>query len=167
MVTHASAVYDRAGFDILCSRNVPHVHEMILFGLDYQTFKESHEVCNSWNDVLASASVRQRARVLYREEMLKDKEENEGKLLRYCEEGNAREVSRMLSRIVDPNCVGNQGTTPLFEAILFGRKEVVKLLLDARADPNQGHQHGRTPIHWAARRGHRDVVEQGLNSIGY
>ena len=119
----------------------------------------SHEVCDAWKDVLSLEALRRKARVLYFMDMWEEKEENEAKLLRYSEAGNAEEVSRLLSRIVDPNCVSKQGTTPLFEAILFGHIDVVKILLDAKADPNKGHEHGRTPLHWAARRGHRDVVE--------
>lgn len=150
----------RSGLDILCSRDVPHIHEMILFGLDYLTFKASHEVCDTWKELLSSEAFRRKARALYFTEMLQDKEKNEVKLLSYSQNGNAEEVSRLLDPyIVDPNCVSEQGTTPLFEAILFGHAKVVKLLLDAGADPKEGHERGRTPLHWAARRGLRDVVE--------
>ena len=138
------------GFDALRSRNVPHIHEEILFSLDYQTFKESHKVCRCWNGVHASGIVRQRARAVYWNEMHSEKCENEEKLLRYSQAGNVEEVSRLLSRIVNPDCVSQQGTTPLFEAILSGHTEVVKLLLEGRADPNKGHELGRTPLHWEA-----------------
>ena len=79
----------------------------------------------------------------------------------------SREVDRLLTGMVDPNCVGKQGTTPLVEAAKFGHRDVAENLLESGADPNKANEHGSTPIYWAARRGHRATVElllQGPNS---
>ena len=79
----------------------------------------------------------------------------------------SREVDRLLTGMVDPNCVGKQGTTPLVEAAKFGHYVVAENLLESGADPNKANEHGSTPMYWAARRGHRATVElllQGPNS---
>ena len=70
-----------------------------------------------------------------------------------------REVDRLLTGMVDPNCLSRQGTTPLVEAAKFGHYAVAENLLDSGADPNKANEHGSTPIYWAARRGHRATVE--------
>ena len=80
---------------------------------------------------------------------------------------DSREVDRLLTGLVDPNCLSRQGTTPLVEAAKFGYVVIAENLLDSGADPNKANEHGSTPIYWAARRGHRATVElllQGPNS---
>ena len=41
-------------FEMLLSKSVPHVLEKIFFSLDYDSFKNCHQVCNGWKDLLIS-----------------------------------------------------------------------------------------------------------------
>ena len=40
----------------------------------------------------------------------------------------SREADRLLTGMVDPDCVGRQGTTPLVEAAKFGHDVVANML---------------------------------------
>lgn len=72
----------------------------------------------------------------------------------------------LLEELTDPTMRNNRFETPLDLAALYGRLEVVKLLLCAH--PNllntQTHTLTHTPLHLAARNGHLTVVEVLLSS---
>ena len=53
----------------------------------------------------------------------------------------------------------NTGATPILEASLKGKKDIVKTLIDAGADVNTYDNEYRTPLIGAAYNGHTDVVE--------
>jgi ankyrin repeat protein len=73
---------------------------------------------------------------------------------------------------IDLNPVDTEyGWTPLMWAINYGRKEIVKLLLQAATDPMDpnlvDNNDGRTPLIWAASVvGNRDIVEMLLAMDG-
>ena len=57
------------GFDILLSKNVPHILEDIFFSVDYDSFKKCLEVSKSWNDLLTSESFLRRGKSVFCEEI--------------------------------------------------------------------------------------------------
>ena len=158
---------DNSDFKKLFITDVPHIIERIFLSLDYQTFKNCHQVCNAWNEVLSIESFQNKAEMLL--------SENNLKLCRASTEGNAYEVRRILSYgMVDFNSVlqwhlienttrnstilapiyghkdvlhllltagpiahptGEYVYTPISRSVIFGRREVVKVLLDNGADP--------------------------------
>ena len=157
---------DNSDFNKLFNSNVPHIIERIFLSLDYQTFKNCHQVCNAWNEVLSIESFQNKAEMLL--------SENNLKLCRASTEGNLYEVRRILSHgMVDFNSVlqwhiienitrnstthmgtiyghkdvlyllltvganqtGEYCYTPISRSVIFGRREVVKVLLDHGADP--------------------------------
>ena len=92
-----------------------------------------HDVCRAWKDLLTSDSYWEMAKKLLAKK--KKKEEN---LCSFSQSGNTKEVNRLLSSGVDPNCALTRGCgeeTPLYQAVFYGRKDIVKLLLDVGADP--------------------------------
>ena len=54
--------------------------------------------------------------------------------------------------------------TALFNAIRFGKKEVVKYLIDAGADVNLAVGFRTTPLKEAVSRGHTEIVEYLINA---
>lgn len=60
--------------------------------------------------------------------------------------------------------VGVYGYTPLHEASVNGRDEVLRLLLQERGDPNVKSNTGYTPLHSAASGGHVECVRALLKS---
>ncbi len=58
----------------------------------------------------------------------------------------------------DPNAGIGKSVTPLYAASMFGRLEIVKLLLKYQANPNAIYENG-TPLYVAAGEGHGEVVE--------
>ena len=91
-----------------------------------------HDVCRAWKDLLTSDSYWEMAKKLLAKK--KKKEEN---LCSFSQSGNTKEVNRLLSSGVDPNCALTRGCgeeTPLYQAVFYGRKDIVKLLLDVGAD---------------------------------
>ncbi len=53
----------------------------------------------------------------------------------------------------------NGGDTVLHSAAIYGRKDVVELLLAAKADVNARNNDGVTPLAWAAQEGYKEVAE--------
>ena len=92
-----------SGFEILFSRNVPHILEKIYFSLDYKSYLACFKVSKTWNQLLSSDFFQKKFRKL-----LIEKEDNDKKLHEMSEEGNIDEVKRLLSsgRWIDVNCVG-------------------------------------------------------------
>ena len=85
-----------SGFKKLLSRNVVHIHEMILLSLDYDTFKNSEGVCGPWNELLASESFRKKAYSVFCQEM-------DLELLFHSKQGEVEKVKRLLMRGANPN----------------------------------------------------------------
>ena len=142
---------ERSGFGRLLSRNVIHIHEMILLSLDYETFKNCQGVCRPWNRLLASESFCKKAYSVFCLEM--DQE-----LLLHTKEGNVEKVKSMLTKGANPNCERN-GLNPLVCGAFIGHTGVVKLLLDHGVDPNTVNVNGSTPLQMSASKGHTDVMK--------
>ena len=156
-------------FDKLLTKHVPHILEKIFLSLDYVSFKVSSEVCHSWHQLLNSESIQKKAKLLYTE----DTSIHERKLCNSSKEGNTKEVRRLLSSGVNPNCVvynnddeldlvlGRQVHIPIICASENGHKYVVELLVDVGADVNatEPTSTGSTALHRASFKGHNEVVK--------
>ena len=113
-------------FDILLSRNVPHVLEMIFLSLDYESYKACLEVSKAWKKLLRSESLLEKARSVFHSAILNDEE----RLFDASGQGNTEEVRRLLSStLVDVNCLTTNrdygcihGLTPLLEAVIDGQR---------------------------------------------
>ena len=148
-------------FDTLFSRNVPHILEKIFFSLDHKSFKTSMEVCQTWKDLLTSASYQKML-----DKLLIQKENNEKKLLEASRKGNTKEVRRLISSFtIDVNCEEEQWylATPLHFVSKNGKTDLVNLFLDRGADPNKADDRGMTSLHEAIEGGHTDGVQVLLN----
>ena len=49
--------------------------------------------------------------------------------------------------------------TPLNRAVLYGKKDMVKLLIDSGADQNIASDEGQTPLSRAQEKGHSEIVK--------
>jgi ankyrin repeat protein len=63
----------------------------------------------------------------------------------------------------DINATDAYGYTPLMNAAMLGRVDIVKALIDAGADIQKKGQFGYTALHAAAQNGHLDVVQALVN----
>ena len=144
-------------FDKLLAKRVPHIVEKIFLSLDFVSFKVSSEVSKTWNQLLRSELIQKKAKLLYHEDMTV----YEKKLCGASRGGNAREVRRLLSSGVNPNCVivEQYDATPMLAAALNGHIDVVKVLLDGGANPDISDNEGSTALHIAVLEGHFDVVK--------
>ena len=162
------------GFDKLLAKNVPHIHEKILFSLDYKTFKICEEVCNVWRELFGYKLFQEKADSVYFYQRLqekynvskKEKDKNERKLLISSKNGHSADLRQLLLLGVNPNCCmpdryssNLENDTPLCLAAKYGNKNVVQLLLDAEADPNRANNFGETPLKFASMYGRGDVVK--------
>jgi peptidoglycan/LPS O-acetylase OafA/YrhL len=86
-------------------------------------------------------------------------------LWKACVMGDPDRVKSLLEDGVDVNAPDpTLGLTPLGYAALFGRDEIVRLLLDQGADANRRHQDGGTPLHGAAFLGRVQIVRDLLQA---
>ena len=88
-------------------------------------------------------------------------------LHRLCRNGDLSAIKSHLNEAIMPNVInqiaGENGCTPLHEAAMAGREDVVRLLREEcqdAIDMDARTQHGpaSTPLHLAAERGHVDCV---------
>ena len=131
-------------FDILFTKSVPHILEMIFFSLDYESYSKCLEVSKIWNELLTSESYQTKGKIVFRNEIF----ELEKKLWRASYDGNEMRVRQLIScPMVNVNCmmawreIGIHVSicpvtsgTPLHAAAYLGRTEVIKVLLDGGAD---------------------------------
>lgn len=73
-------------------------------------------------------------------------------------------VRLLLEELTDPTMRNNKFETPLDLAALYGRLEVVKLLLTAHPNLLSCNTKKHTPLHLASRNGHLSVVEVLLDA---
>ena len=151
-------------FDNIITNTSPHILEKICLLLDYESFKNCVEINKAWKGVLTSKVFQKKAICVFKEEILED----EKKLLRASEDGNAEEVARLLAfGMLDVDVEEEypaddrdpRGSTPLLIAAKYGHTEVVKLLLDGGADPNKTDEKRINPLHAATFGGFTDVVK--------
>ena len=162
-------------FDTLFSKNVPHILENIFLSLDYKSLKTSLDVSKNWRMYLTSESFRRKGKSMFHDDILKD----EKKLLLTAETGIFcdDDLRRLLSSgMVDANYIGRVrgehivyqngrviieqfSSTPLCEAALRGRIEIVALLLKYGAKCDVEDKLGSTPLHLASSKGHTEVVK--------
>lgn len=73
-------------------------------------------------------------------------------------------VKVLLEELTDPTMRNNKFETPLDLAALYGRLEVVKMLLNAHPNLLSCNTKKHTPLHLAARNGHKAVVQVLLDA---
>lgn len=73
-------------------------------------------------------------------------------------------MKALLEELTDPTMRNNKFETPLDLAALYGRLEVVKLLLSAHPNLLSCSTRKHTPLHLAARNGHKAVVRVLLDA---
>ena len=146
-----------SAFDLLLTKNVPHVLEAIFLSLDYESFKKCMEVTCVWKRLLNSATIKQKAKSVYRGGILRD----EKKLFQESGLGNEEEVRRLLRiGILDVNfALTLYLDTPLMSAANRGHIQVVQLLLNGGADPNKTNYAGWTALHSAAMYGYSEMAQ--------
>jgi len=152
-------------FNLIFQRNVPHILEMIFLSLDHESFVSCCEVNTTWNKFLNSHSINEKAKYLFKEEIVADQKQLYH-LTRYG--GQASDVRTILrSGLVNVNIsqkLGSWGTeTPLYSAANDGRINIVRMLLDAKADPNKGAEPSRmisqSPLRVAVANNHFSVAK--------
>ncbi|MES0491541.1 MAG: ankyrin repeat domain-containing protein [Leptospirales bacterium] len=84
------------------------------------------------------------------------------KLLFFAQNGNIREVEKLLKAGIKPDVRDaskqSEGETALFKAIMCGEIELIKLLLESGADINAVDEAGETPLFTAIMVGYSDIV---------
>ena len=167
-------------FDMLFTKNVPHVLEKILFSLDYESFKKCLRVSKNFNSLLNSESFQKMARRAFHKEI---NLECAHRLWRAAKDGKTREVKMLLKNgTLDINyeeedwwwnhaeyfqrSYFKDPYGPLSMAAKYGHEEVVRLLLDNGADPNKANPRGRTALHVATQRGHASIVKTLIDGGG-
>ena len=146
---------DTSAFSKLFTKNVPQIFEKIFLSLDYTSFRNCHEVCNAWSEVLMTESFKIKIICKYSAEMHKD-------LYVASRNGNSKEIKFLISIGVDVNEKLFLAHTPLITAIILHNNDVVRLLLDAGADPNTG-SNTQTPLRWAIVKGNKEAVKMLLD----
>ncbi|KAL1495331.1 hypothetical protein AB1Y20_017186 [Prymnesium parvum] len=79
-------------------------------------------------------------------------------MLRAAENGDVRELTRLLENNANIQERDNHGFSPLHEAAVYGHEDAVRLLLENNADTAARDNGGSSPLHWAAVNGHEGAV---------
>ena len=143
-------------FDILFTKSVPHILEMIFLSLDYESYWKCLEVNKMWKELLTSESYQTKGKIVFRHDIFA----LEKKLWKASHDGHVLKVRQLIScPMVNMNCFMDQrwqdelvpgNYTPLHEAAYCGHTEVIKVLLDGGADPNMETGQGWTALVVAA-----------------
>ena len=153
----AGKAVGQCAFEMLFTRNVPHILENIFFSLDYESFQTCFKVNSTWNELLSSESYQK-----ITTKMLIEKEENEKKLWDMSGLGRTSEVKKLISMDgwMNMNCVaGYNQSTPLHQAASNGHTDVVQVLLDEGAETDKANNFGSTPLLRASGGNHKEVVQ--------
>ena len=158
---------DSCAFDILFTKNIPHILEKIFLSLDFESFKQGRNVSKAWNEIFTSESLMRRARCVFQNEI----DQDQMNLKRAVEASNDEEMKRLLSSVfIDVNYRYTQylyARTPetlLCKAAIYARKDVVQLLLDKGAEINITGNFGSTPLVYAVMNDRIDVVKVLLDA---
>ena len=145
-----------SAFDVLFTKNVPHLLEKIFFCLDYKSFKACRQMSNAWNELLTSESFLKMRKSVFRRGVLKD----ETKLWNETGKGNTDEVRQLLSGgLLNVNMMNHAKNSVLSLVALRGHCEIVQFLMDYGADPNTAGSKGNTALHVAANNGYKQVAQ--------
>ena len=75
------------------------------------------------------------------------------------DDANIKAVEQHIATGADVNFKYSDGTTPLYIAAYYGRKEIAELLIAEGADVNAKVGDGWTPLHTAAQNGLKEIAE--------
>ena len=153
---------DHCAFDMLFSKNVPHLLEKIFFFLDYKSYKMCLQVNIVWNDVLTSPSFQVKGKSVFHRDLLRDV----SVLMKAAKKGDKDKARELLSTgmmNVDSGIADFMSRSALAMAAYFGHTDVVQLLISKGADINKKDISGKCPLHWAAEQGHFDTVRLLIN----
>ena len=75
------------------------------------------------------------------------------------DDANIKAVEQHIATGADVNFKYSDGTTPLYIAAYYGRKEIAELLIAEGADVNAGHDDGESPLEIAINNDHKEITE--------
>ena len=86
--------------------------------------------------------------------------EKEKQLFNAISNGNINQIELLLNEGFNINCKDKYGSTPLHCAVIFNKKEIVKLLIKRGANPNiQNDTEGYTPLHNSVFYGEEEIIK--------
>ena len=59
-------------FEILFTKNVPHIFEGIFFLLDYESYKNCLDVSKKWRELLTSESFKRKGKIVFQNELISE-----------------------------------------------------------------------------------------------
>lgn len=80
-------------------------------------------------------------------------------LVKIIAEGSLDQIQQMIAGGADVNVQNELGWTPLYAAVMFGKKDVIDLLLNSGADINIKDNSGKTPLFVAVESGQSGIVD--------
>ena len=145
-------------FDILFTKNVPHILEKIFLSLDYESYKKCLKVKNTWKDLLTSEAYQRKGKLVYHDDISNDAK----KLWHDSQRGNTEKVRELLSTgMMDVNFWAGYVSRRFGETALLFHFSVVKI---GGEESFHGSLKMRSrlyssPLYEAADNGHGAVVE--------
>src|SRR5688572_15992089 len=73
--------------------------------------------------------------------------------------GARSEVVNQLKKGVDPNCIINEGVTPVMTAAVYNQPEIIELLFSFKANLNLQTSSGWTAVLYASENGSNEALE--------